>query len=119
LAEADFEAPLVELQKQIDELAKWPGDPEKDREALIKLSPLTYLDRLKAPLLIIQGANDPRVPAGEAIQIHDALVARGIKTQLIIFPDEGHGATKRSNQVVEIGAMLDFLEQTLKTKPGS
>ena len=95
------------------------GDPEKDREALIKLSPLTYLDRLKAPLLIIQGANDPRVPAGEAIQIHDALVARGIKTQLIVFPDEGHGAAKRSNQVVEIGAMLDFLEQNLKAKPSS
>ena len=45
------------------------GDPEKDRDALVKLSPVTYIDRVKAPLLIIQGANDPRVPAGEAIQI--------------------------------------------------
>ena len=49
------------------------GDPEKDRDALIALSPSTYVDQVKAPLLIIQGANDPRVPVGEAIQIHDQL----------------------------------------------
>jgi dipeptidyl aminopeptidase/acylaminoacyl peptidase len=92
------------------------GDPEKDKEALIKLSPMTYLDRVKAPLLIIAGANDPRVPVGEAVQIHDALQAKGIKSPLIIFPDEGHGAAKRANQVVEFGASLDFFEQTLKPK---
>ena len=93
------------------------GDPEKDKEALIKLSPITYIDRVKAPLLIIAGANDPRVPAGEAVQMHDALEARGIKSPLIIFPDEGHGAAKRSNLVVQYGAALEFLEQTLKPAP--
>jgi dipeptidyl aminopeptidase/acylaminoacyl peptidase len=92
------------------------GDPEKDKEALIKLSPMTYLDRLKAPLLVIAGANDPRVPVGEAVQIHDALAAKGIKSPLIIFSDEGHGAAKRANQVVQFGASLDFFEQTLKPK---
>lgn len=92
------------------------GDPEKDKEALIKLSPITYIDRIKAPLLIIAGANDPRVPVGEGVQMHDALAAKGIKSQLIIFPDEGHGASKRANQVVEFGASLDFFEQTLKPK---
>jgi dipeptidyl aminopeptidase/acylaminoacyl peptidase len=92
------------------------GDPEKDKEALIKLSPMTYLDRVKAPLLVIAGANDPRVPVGEGVQIHDALQAKGVKSQLIIFPDEGHGAAKRANQVVEFGASLDFFEQTLKPK---
>ncbi len=90
------------------------GDPEKDKDALIKLSPITYIDRVKAPLLIIAGANDPRVPVGEAIQMHDALEKRGIKSPLIIFPDEGHGAAKRANRVVEFGAVLDFLEQTLQ-----
>ena len=49
------------------------GDPVKDREALVKLSPITYVDRVKAPLLVQQGASDPRVPVGEAVQIHDAL----------------------------------------------
>jgi dipeptidyl aminopeptidase/acylaminoacyl peptidase len=95
------------------------GDPEKDKEALLKLSPITYIDRVKAPLMIIAGANDPRVPVGEAIQMHDALEARGIKSPLVIFPDEGHGAAKRGNKVVEIGAMLEFLEQTLVSKPAS
>jgi dipeptidyl aminopeptidase/acylaminoacyl peptidase len=90
------------------------GDPDKDRDALVKLSPVTYIDRLKAPLLIIQGANDPRVPAGEAIQVYEALHARKIPASLIIFPDEGHGSAKRGNQVLELGAMLQFLEQQLR-----
>ncbi len=95
------------------------GDPEKDKEALVKLSPITYIDRVKAPLLIIAGANDPRVPVGEAIQMHDALTARGLKSPLIIFPDEGHGAAKRANQVVQAGASIEFFEQTLKPAPKS
>lgn len=89
------------------------GDPEKDKEALIALSPITYLDRVKAPLLIIQGANDPRVPVGEAIQIQEALQARKISSQLIIFPDEGHGSQKRSNQVLELGHLIQFFEKYL------
>ena len=58
------------------------GDPEKDAEALKKLSPTTYLDRVKSPLLIIQGVDDPRVPAGEAIQIQEALEAQRRGSQL-------------------------------------
>src|ERR1019366_9560313 len=46
------------------------GDPVEDADALAKLSPMTYIDRVKSPLLVIQGASDPRVPAGESIQIH-------------------------------------------------
>lgn len=88
------------------------GDPEK--EALIELSPITYVDRVKGPLLLIQGASDPRVPAGEAVQIHDALVSRGVPAQLVIFPDEGHGAQKRENQVQEMGQTLLFFATHLK-----
>ncbi len=90
------------------------GDPEKDRDALLKLSPITYIDRVKAPLLLIQGANDPRVPAGETIQMHQALQAKGLKSPLIIFGDEGHGAAKRGNQVLQIGHTLMFLRDNLK-----
>jgi protease II len=89
------------------------GDPEKDREALVKLSPSSYIDRVKGPLLLIQGANDPRVPAGEAIQMYEALQARGRKPNLIIFPDEGHGSAKRSNQVLQVGHTLKFLQAHL------
>ncbi|BBC25494.1 prolyl oligopeptidase family serine peptidase [Pseudanabaena sp. ABRG5-3] len=90
------------------------GDPVKDRDALIELSPVTYSDRIKAPLLIIQGANDPRVPVGEAIQIQKILEQKKIPSQLVIFPDEGHGSSKRSNQVLEIGYTLDFFKKHLQ-----
>jgi dipeptidyl aminopeptidase/acylaminoacyl peptidase len=92
------------------------GDPDKDKDALVKLSPTTYVDRVKAPLLIIQGLNDPRVPAGEALVIRSALEARGVDSGLIIFPDEGHGMKKRSNQVRAIGHTLAFFEKHLLGK---
>jgi dipeptidyl aminopeptidase/acylaminoacyl peptidase len=90
------------------------GDPVKDREALIELSPVTYSDRIKAPLLIIQGANDPRVPVGESLQIQKILEEKKIPSQLVIFPDEGHGSSKRSNQVLEIGYTIDFFKKYLQ-----
>jgi len=93
------------------------GDPDKDREALRKLSPINYLDRVKAPLLLIQGVSDPRVPVGEALQIHDALAARGVPTELVLFPDEGHGARRRDNVVYQLGYTLRFLEEHLRERP--
>ena len=90
------------------------GDPEKDAEALKKLSPSTYLDRVKSPMLIIQGVDDPRVPAGEAIQMQEALEARGVASKLILIEGEGHGAARRSGQVTMIGHMLRFLEEHLR-----
>ncbi|WP_082363544.1 S9 family peptidase [Chondromyces crocatus] len=90
------------------------GDPDKDREVLLKLSPITYLDRVKAPLLIIQGATDPRVPAGESIQMHEALEAKKIPSELILFADEGHGAQKRDNQVLQYGHVVRFFRQHLR-----
>jgi dipeptidyl aminopeptidase/acylaminoacyl peptidase len=92
------------------------GDPEKDRDALIKLSPTTYVDRVKAPLLILQGATDPRVPAGEAVQMHEALTGRGVASELMIFPDEGHGAQRRENQVLFLGHSIAFFEKHLLGK---
>jgi len=89
------------------------GDPQRDRDALVKLSPVTYLDRIKAPLLIIQGASDPRVPAGEAIQIQQSLEAKKIPSQLIIMADEGHGAQKRDNIAIEYGHVLAFFKRHL------
>ena len=90
------------------------GDPDKDREALLKLSPVTYVDKIKNPLLIIQGVSDPRVPAGEALQMHQILQSKGIPSSLILFADEGHGSQKRENQVLEYGHILSFFEKHLK-----
>jgi dipeptidyl aminopeptidase/acylaminoacyl peptidase len=96
------------------------GDPERDAEALRKLSPMSYLDRVKAPLLLIQGVDDPRAPAGEAIQIHEALVSRGAPAELILLEGEGHGSARRPSQVMEYGHTLSFLERhLLGKKPAS
>ncbi|MBI2521014.1 MAG: S9 family peptidase [Bdellovibrio sp.] len=89
------------------------GDPEKDKDALIKLSPVTYVDKVKSPMMIIQGANDPRVPVGEALQIHENLIKRKIASELIIFSDEGHGSDKKDNQVLEIGHTIEFMKKHL------
>ncbi len=89
-----------------------PADPAQ-REALVKLSPVTYVDRVKGPLLVMQGASDPRVPVGEALQIHDALAARGVPCELVVFPDEGHGAQKRENVVQMLGRAVLFLREHL------
>ena len=91
------------------------GDLEKDREALVKLSPITYIDQLKAPLLIIQGVSDPRVPVGEALQMFESLKKKGIQSDLILFADEGHGSQKRGNQVLEWGHELQFFNKHLKS----
>lgn len=90
------------------------GDPEKDKEALLKLSPITYVDKIKAPLMIIQGANDPRVPVGEAVQMQQTLEKKKIASNLIIFADEGHGSGKKENQVLEIGNTIEFFNKYLK-----
>lgn len=90
------------------------GDPDTDREALVKLFPITYVDRVSAPLLMLQGANDPRVPVGEAVQIQEALQKKGVANQLVIFPDEGHGAQKRSNVALQIGYSLQFFKEHLQ-----
>ncbi len=90
------------------------GELEKDHDALVKLSPITYIDKVQAPLIVLQGANDPRVPAGEALQIREALEARHVPNTLIIFPDEGHGSQRRENRVLEIGHVLQFFQTYLK-----
>ncbi len=90
------------------------GNPETDKEFMLRLSPVTYVDNVKDPLLIIQGANDPRVPAGEAIQMQETLTKKKIKSELIIFADEGHGSSKKENQVLEIGNMIEFFKKNLR-----
>jgi dipeptidyl aminopeptidase/acylaminoacyl peptidase len=89
------------------------GDPVKDKDVLAKLSPITYVSRIKAPLLSIQGVNDPRVPVGEALQIYRELERRRIPGGLILFADEGHGAAKRDTQALQVGHTIAFFTQHL------
>jgi dipeptidyl aminopeptidase/acylaminoacyl peptidase len=90
------------------------GDPVKDRDALMALSPTTHVDKIKAPLLLIQGATDPRVPVGEAVQMFDVMQKKKLGAQMIVFPDEGHGVQKRENAVLMLGHALSFFETHLQ-----
>ncbi len=90
------------------------GDPDQLEAVMRELSPITHVAKVAAPLLVIQGVNDPRVPVGESLQIHRALEAKGVPGGLILFADEGHGTVKRSNQVLAIGHTIAFLERYLK-----
>ena len=89
------------------------GDPVKDKDALVKLSPITHAARIKAPLLSIQGVNDPRVPVGEALQIYREADRRKIPGGLILLADEGHQIQKRGNQVLALGHSIAFFEKHL------
>jgi dipeptidyl aminopeptidase/acylaminoacyl peptidase len=82
----------------------------------VQLSPITHVDKVKAPLLIIQGVNDPRVPVGEALQFYDRLTERKVPVGMILFADEGHGAQKRGNIVQMIGHSIAFFQKHLLGK---
>jgi dipeptidyl aminopeptidase/acylaminoacyl peptidase len=100
---------VPEHWKPIMEL--WIGNPERDRERFIKDSPITYLDTMVNPMLIIQGANDPRVVKEESDQIVEALRAKGRDIEYIVFDDEGHGITKKANEKIAYRRMVEFLER--------
>jgi dipeptidyl aminopeptidase/acylaminoacyl peptidase len=89
------------------------GSLARDREFLHAASPLTRIDQIRAPLFIIHGANDPRVPLSEAEQIHAALTARGQECELLVYGDEGHGLAKRANREDAVPKAIAFLARHL------
>lgn len=89
------------------------GNPETDAEFLRSRSPLFAVDNIKIPLLIAQGANDPRVKQSESEQIVAALVEKGIDHEYMLFPDEGHGFAKPENRLMFYAAAERFLAKHL------
>ena len=89
------------------------GSLEHDREFLHSASPLTRIDDIRAPLFVIHGANDPRVPVTEAHQLHTALTAKGIECELLVYGDEGHGLAKRANRRDAYPRVFGFLARHL------
>ncbi|GCE16932.1 S9 family peptidase [Dictyobacter kobayashii] len=89
------------------------GSLENDREFLEQISPIRSVDKITAPLFVVHGANDPRVPVGEAEQIVSALRQRQVPVEYLRFEDEGHGLIKRSNRLIAYPAIARFLEQQL------
>jgi dipeptidyl aminopeptidase/acylaminoacyl peptidase len=89
------------------------GNPETDLEKLRAKSPLFHAASIVRPLMVLQGANDPRVLKAESDEIVDAVRKNGVPVEYIVFDDEGHGFVNKKNQIVGYGAILDFLNKHL------
>jgi dipeptidyl aminopeptidase/acylaminoacyl peptidase len=87
------------------------GSLAEDRTFLESISPITDAEAIDAPLFVIHGENDPRVPVGEAEQIAEAVEAQGQPVELLVFPDEGHGLAKLSNRIEAYRRVVDFLDE--------
>lgn len=85
------------------------GNPDIDTDFLISRSPLHKVDQIRIPMLIAQGANDPRVKQAESEQIVEAMQSRGIPHEYLLFPDEGHGFVKPQNRLKFYAAAEKFL----------
>ncbi|MCI0541512.1 MAG: alpha/beta fold hydrolase, partial [Verrucomicrobiales bacterium] len=92
------------------------GDPGKDRDMLREISPVFHADKIKKPLLVLQGANDPRVLKAESDDIVAAVRKNNVPVEYIVFDDEGHGFTKKKNQLSGYQATLQFLDKHLRGK---
>jgi dipeptidyl aminopeptidase/acylaminoacyl peptidase len=95
------------------------GDPETDGERHRRISPLFHARNIEAPLLVVQGANDPRVLQAESDEIVEAVRANGVPVEYVLFPDEGHGFTKRENRISASEAYVSFLDEHLKGEQGA
>ncbi len=95
------------------------GSLERDREFLISISPIHKVDQIRAPLFVIHGANDPRVPISEAEQIVAAIKERHGIVEYLRFEDEGHGLAKRENQIEAYTKVVEFLERYVLHRAGT
>jgi dipeptidyl aminopeptidase/acylaminoacyl peptidase len=107
-----WEAARQALYKEI-------GDPVKDAAMLREISPVFHADRIRRPLIVLQGANDPRVIKPESDDIVAALKKNGVPVEYVVFPDEGHGFSKKKNQIEGYRAIREFLDVHLKGMPAA
>ncbi|HSG44780.1 MAG TPA: S9 family peptidase [Anaerolineales bacterium] len=92
------------------------GSLEHDREFLTSISPIHQVDKITAPLKVVHGANDPRVPLNEAEQIVSALEERNVPVEFLVYHDEGHGLVKLKNRLDAYPKLADFLDKHIGNK---
>jgi dipeptidyl aminopeptidase/acylaminoacyl peptidase len=92
------------------------GDPATDAERHHAISPLFHAHQIRRPLLVIQGANDPRVLQAESDELVAAVQANEVPVEYVVFDDEGHGFRKRENRITASDAYLNFLDRYLKNR---
>lgn len=97
-------------QSLYDEL----GDPATDKERLTRISPLFHADKIKNPVLVVQGANDPRVLQVESDEMVSEIRKNNVPVEYVLFDDEGHGFVKKENRIVASEAYKTFLDKYLK-----
>lgn len=92
------------------------GDPATDLERLKRISPLFHAKNIVRPLLVVQGKNDPRVLQVESDELVAAVRSNNVPVEYLVFPDEGHGFTKRKNRIAASEAYLKFVNQHLRAR---
>jgi len=90
------------------------GDPATDQERHRRISPLFHAQNIRKPLLVVQGANDPRVLQVESDELVAAVRANNVPVEYVLFPDEGHGFLRKENRITAQEAYLRFLDQYLR-----
>jgi dipeptidyl aminopeptidase/acylaminoacyl peptidase len=91
------------------------GDPANDAERHRRVSPLFHAKNIVKPLLVVQGANDPRVLKIESDELVEAVKANGVPVEYLVFPDEGHGFLRKQNRIAASEAYIRFLDAYLRT----
>ena len=104
--------PYWELYREM--MYEMVGHPEKDKDLLASASPLLHVDKIKVPLFIAQGANDPRVKKSESDQIVEALMKKGVEVPYMVKENEGHGFYNEENRYDFYREMGEFLDKHLK-----
>jgi dipeptidyl aminopeptidase/acylaminoacyl peptidase len=94
------------------------GDPETEAALLASLSPVHRLDRVRAPTLVLHGANDTNCPVIEAEQAVEELKRNGVPVKYVLFPDEGHGWRRTANRVRSTVELVRWFATYLKGPPG-
>jgi dipeptidyl aminopeptidase/acylaminoacyl peptidase len=93
------------------------GSLARHRDILFQVSPVAEVDRIRGPLMIIHGKNDPRVPVSEAYQAKEYLEQRGVRVDLLVYEDEGHGLQKLKNKLDCYPRVMDFINHHMKLAP--
>ncbi|MFX1251339.1 MAG: prolyl oligopeptidase family serine peptidase [Promethearchaeota archaeon] len=89
------------------------GSLEEDLEMLKRISPINKIENIAAPLFIIHGDNDERVPLSETIQMYDKLKEKGLEVELLRFADEGHGLAKLENKIKAYSQVIEWLKKVI------
>lgn len=111
----------TEVQNEDPELREYDlatmGDPTKNKDLWQDRSPINFIDRIKAPVMLLAGGNDPRCPNSEARQVADAIKKRGGTVELKIYENEGHGFAKVENQIDSYTRVAEFLKKYVPAPP--